>query len=273
MATVANTYVDRMDQPRGLSGTPFARAVDRWIYVFTAASFIVVTFTGFIPDSLMKIEMVKAGLRPPFPIVLHMHAVLMGTFLMLLLTQTVLVANGRCDLHRRVGLGAMVVVPLLVVVGFVLVPTMYAQVWHGAQAQPDNAGMQALLSRVDDIALLQLRIGVLFPLFIAIGLRARGRNAGFHKRMMILATAMAMPAAIDRITWLPHTIPESPVSPDLYVLAIVAPMFIWDVIRNRGVHKAYWVWLAVNIPFAIAVHSLWDTPWWHANVPHLMGVA
>jgi len=89
---------------------------------------------------------------------------------------------------------------------------------------------------------------------------------------MILATAMAMPAAIDRITWLPHTMPESPVSPDLYVLAIVAPMFIWDVIRNRGVHKAYWVWLAVNIPFAIVVHGLWDTPWWHATAPRVMGM-
>ena len=275
MATTANSFVDRMDQPRGLSGTPFARAVDRWIYVFTAVSFIVITLTGFIPDSLMKIEMVRVGARPPFPLVLHMHAVLMGSFLLLLLTQTVLVATGRCDLHRKVGLAAMVVVPALVLVGFVLVPTIYRSVWEAANFGPPavRGPMSEFLPRLDNIMLLQLRIGILFSLFIAIGLRARGRNAGFHKRMMILATAMALPAAFDRITWIPSTLPDSPLSPDVYVLLAVAPMFIWDVVRNRGVHKAYWVWLAVNIPFAIAVHGLWDTPWWHSMAPRIAGVA
>jgi hypothetical protein len=44
-------------------------------------SFIVITLTGFIPDSLQKIAAVQSGARPPFPVVLHMHAVLMGSFL------------------------------------------------------------------------------------------------------------------------------------------------------------------------------------------------
>ena len=120
--------------------------------------------------------------------------------------------------------------------------------------------------------LLQLRIAILFPLFIFIGLRARTGDAGFHKRMMILATAMALPAGIDRIPWLFHSMPGSPISPDLYTLVAIAPMFIWDVARNRRVHRAYWIWLAVNIPFAIAVHALWDTQWWHSIAPRLMGL-
>lgn len=120
--------------------------------------------------------------------------------------------------------------------------------------------------------LLQLRIGILFPLFLLIGLKARGRNAGMHKRMMILATAMALPAGIDRIPWLPATLPQSPLSPDLYTLLAVSPMFVWDVVRNRRVHEAYWIWLGVNLPFAVAVHGLWDTPWWHAAAARLMGV-
>jgi len=71
---------------------------------------------------------------------------------------------------------------------------------------------------------------------------------------------------------MPTTMPESPVAPDLYVLLSIAPMFLWDVIRNRRVHEAYWIWLAINIPFAIAVHGLWDTPWWHATAKQIMGV-
>jgi hypothetical protein len=90
--------------------------------------------------------------------------------------------------------------------------------------------------------------------------------------MMFLATVMALPAGIDRIPWLPSTMPGSPVTPDLYTLLAIAPMFLWDVIRNRSIHPAYVIWLALNLPFAIAVHGLWDTTWWHQMARQIMGV-
>jgi hypothetical protein len=90
--------------------------------------------------------------------------------------------------------------------------------------------------------------------------------------MMILATAMALPAGIDRISWLPTTMPNSPMAPDLYTLLAVSPMFVWDVVRNRSVHRAYWIWLAIGLPFAVIVHGLWDTEWWHNVAPRLMGL-
>lgn len=274
MATIADRFVDSNRRADVLSGTPRAHAIDRWIYVFTAASFVVITLTGFIPDSFAKIAAVEAGDRPPFPLVLHMHAVLMGSFLLLLLAQTWLMATGRCEYHMRLGLLAMVLAPALVVVGFILVPTMYHETWNALQSAPLDARekLQTAISRKDNIMLLQLRIGVLFPLFLAIGLRARGRNAGLHKRMMILATAMALPAGIDRISWLPTTLPASPMGPDLYTLLAVSPMFVWDVFRNRSIHRAYWIWLGVNLPFVFAVHGLWDKPWWHATARQLIGV-
>lgn len=274
MATIAGMFAERPRRPDVLSGTPRAHAIDRWIYVFTAASFIVIVLAGFIPDSIAKIAAVQTGERPPFPIVMHMHAVLMGSFLLLLLAQTWLMATGRREYHMRLGIAAFVLAPALVVVGFVLAPTIYHETWATLQSAPPQARekLQAAVSIKENILLLQLRIGILFPLFLAIGLRARGKNAGLHKRMMILATAMALPAGIDRISWLPATMPASPISPDLYTMLAVSPMFVWDVIRNRRVHEAYWIWLAVNLPFAVAVHGLWDTPWWHATARQIMGV-
>ena len=257
-----------------LSGTPRAHALDRWIFVIMALWFIAIALTGFIPDSLMKIEMVRAGQRPPFPLVLHMHAVLMGSFLLFLSAQTWLVATGRCAIHRRIGpIGAILAVAL-VIVGFVLVPTIYREVWGAAHFGPPpvRKAMSAFLPRLDNIALLQIRIGCLFPILLFLGLNARNGDSGFHKRMMIIAPATALPAAFDRITWLPTTFPDSPLAPDLYVLAAIAPMFLWDVIRNRRVHRAYWVFLAVAAPFIVVVHGVWDTAWWHATVPRIMGV-
>lgn len=274
MATIAEPISPIRRRQDHLSGTPRAHAIDRWIYVFTAASFIAIVLAGFIPSSLAKIAAVQAGERAPFPIVLHFHAALMGSFLLLLLAQTTLVALGRCDLHQRLGLLAMILAPALVIVGFILVPTTYRGVWEAAQAAPPEAQaqLQQLLRWVDNVMLLQLRIGILFPLFLIIGLRARRKDAGFHKRMMILATAMALPAGIDRIPWLPTTMPEGPMAPDLYTLLAVSPMFVWDMVRNRYVHRAYWTWLAIGLPFAVLVHGLWDTEWWHSVAPHVVGL-
>src|SRR5215210_1278649 len=273
MATIAGRLDEYGRRSDALSGTPRAHALDRWIFVFMAAWFIAIVLAGFIPDSLEKIAAVQTGERPPFPTVLHFHAVLMGSFLLLLLAQTTLAATGRIEQHRRLGLAGMVLAPALVIVGFILVPTNYHMLWDAAHSGPLATREQftGALNVWENIMLLQLRIGILFPLFLAIGLRARGGNAGLHKRMMILATAMALPAGIDRIPWLPSTMPGNPIAADLYTLLAVSPMFIWDVVRNRRVHPAYLIWLAIFIPTSVLQQMWWDTPFWHATARQLMG--
>ena len=274
MATVAEGFSFTERRPDLLSGTPRAHAVDRWIFVGMAVWFIAIVFTGFIPDSIMKVGMVRAGTRPPFPLVLHVHAVVMGSFLLLLLAQTVMMATGRCELHKRVGVASFVLVPVLVLVGLILAPTIYHQVWHLAQVAPADvqAKMQERLLELDNILLMQIRIGLLFPLLMAIALRARKSDVGIHKRMMFLATAMPLPAAIQRMHWLPTTVPASPLSIDLYILLAVSPMLVWDVVRNRRVHEAYWIWLGCWLPFAVLSNIAWNTPWWHATARAIMGV-
>ena len=256
------------------SQSALTNVIDRWIYVFMAVFFIAITLTGFIPDSLNQLAAVEAGGRPRFPVVLHLHAVFMGSFLLLVLAQTTLAATGRLHYHRRLGVTAFALAPAIVIAGFVLVPTMYHQVWNGMQAAPAEvqAGMQAFLRVFDDIMLLQIRIGIVFSLCILIALMSRKTDPGLHKRMIFLAIAPALPAAFDRMTWLPTTMPESPLATDLYVLMAVAPMFAWDLLRTRSVHRAYWIWLAFMVPSSLLIHSLWDTDWWHATAPRLVGL-
>jgi len=272
MTTVATARTRQTGYPG--FGNAATNAIDRWIYVFMAAFFILITLTGFIPDSIAKLAAVGAGQRPPFPGVLHVHAILMGSFLLLLFAQTTLAATGRLEYHQRLGVAAAVIAPALVVAGLILVPTMYHQIWDGMQVAPAEAkaGLQALLREFDNIMLAQIRIGTYFSLFVLIAFMARKNDPGLHKRMMFLAIAVALPAAFDRITWLPNTLPESPASVDLYVLVAVAPMFIWDLVRRRSIHKAYWIWLVFMVPSSILIHSLWDTNWWHATAPRLVGV-
>ena len=239
-----------------------------------AAWLIAIVLAGFIPDSLMKVEMVRTGARPPFPLVLHMHAVLMGSFLLMLLTQTWLMATGRRNMHMQLGIAGFVLAAGLVLVGAVLAPTMYYQTWNGLQAAQgaQRETLTQVLSIQENILLLQMRIGILFPLLLAIGFKARAGNSGLHKRMVIIGTAVAVEAGIARIPWLPTTMPEAPLSMDLFVLLSLAPMLAWDVIRNRRVHEAYWTALAVIVPAAILVEIAWNQPWWHATAKAIMGV-
>ena len=269
MATIAETAAEGVRRPDVLSGTPRAGTMDRWIYVFTAASFIAIVLAGFVPSSIEKAGAVRAGLRPPFPVVMHVHALLMGSFLLLLLAQTTLVAMGRQALHMRLGLASMVLAPAMVVAGFLLAATNYHSIWAAAQVRPE---MQPVVGILDNILLLQLRIGILFPILLWIGLRARRNEPGLHKRMMILATAVALPAGIDRIPWLPTTMPVSPLAADLYILLAVSPLLLWDLTRNRYLHRAWWIWLALLLPFAVLTNLLWNTEWWHGTARALMGV-
>jgi hypothetical protein len=100
----------------------------------------------------------------------------------------------------------------------------------------------------------------------------RSANSGFHKRMMMLAVAVPIAASIDRMWWLPSSFPQGTLSTDGYILLMVAPLFLWDVIRNRRVHEAYLVWLAIYLPTTLLMNHLWDTPGWHVAARHIMGV-
>lgn len=268
MASTANGLAGASEADSSLVGR-----IDRWIYVFMAALFVATTLAGFIPDSLAKIALVEAGQRPPFPPVLHVHAVLMGSWLLLLLAQTSLMATGNSAHHQKLGIVSFLLAPAIIATGILLVPTMYAQVWNAAASAPPEMAeqMRGELAIRSDIMLLQLRAGVLFGACVFLAVRARRVDSGFHKRMIILATLIPLPASIDRITWLQHTIPQSPLSADLYTLLWLSPMFVWDVFRLGRVHRAYIVWFALWLPASVVVHQLWGSGWWQATAPGLMG--
>jgi hypothetical protein len=222
MSTIAAPKAKQVEYRR--SESVLTNAIDRWIYVFMAAFFIAITLTGFVPDSFAKLAAIQAGERPPFPFVLHVHSVLMGLFLLLLLAQSLLAATGRLQYHQRLGYAAVVLAPAIVVAGFMLVPTMHQQMWAGLQAAPveARAGMQALVHLFNNIMLIQLRVGIVFPLLMFIAIMARNRDSG--------------------------------------------------VLRTRSIHKAYWIWLAFMLPSSILIHGLWDTSWWLATAPRLVGL-
>ncbi len=272
MAKVAGYDGLGMPLDDALSGSAREPWLDRWIFVVMAGWFIAITLTGFIPSSLSKIEMVRSGARPDFPIALHVHAVVMGAFLCLLLVQTWLAATGRQVYHARLGIVGAVLAIAIVVSAAVMIPTLYHETWDALQVAPPvaRAKLQATLYRSEGLLARQISLGILFSLFMTIALLARTRDSGLHKRMIFLAIGLAISAGASRIPWLP--IAPSLTSADLYSLAAISPLFVWDVVRNRRVHRAYVIWLAACLPFVAMVHLFFDAPWWHAIARRILGV-
>ena len=250
----------------------FARAADRWIYVVMAALFIVTILVGFVPDSIGLLASVKAGQRPPLPPILHAHAILMASWVLLLFAQTTLMAMGRSEQHKKLGLVAAVLLPLLIAAMIGVVE----EVWSLVASLPASAmspdALSALKADLSNTLLEQIRVVPLFAGLIAWALLVRRKDPQTHKRLMILATLLPLPAAIDRMEWLPATIPASPASIHLYSLLWLSPVLIYDIARRGRVHGAYVIGLALNLPFVVASEFLWGSPWWLATAPRLMGV-
>jgi hypothetical protein len=210
---------------------------------------------GFAPRSIGILE----GEMPNPPLVVHIHAAMMAMWLGILVTQATLAATGRRNAHKTFGLLTLIVGPCLVAAMIAVTMWRFDQRVELGQAV---AGANTLMA--------QMRSIFCFSVFFGWAIAVRKRDSETHKRMMILATVVLLPAAIFRITWLPTTMPGSYLAVHAYMLALLVPAFIYDIVRFGRLHRAYWIGLAILTPWLIAIHFLWSTPWWGETAKRIM---
>jgi hypothetical protein len=269
MASVIRTASQSASTP---AAQTLAGVIDRWIFVFMAGLFVLTALVGFVPEVIDRQTAIQAGQRPPWPIVAHLHAAVMGAWLLLLLAQSLLMANGRRAFHKQLGMTAVVMAPAVVVAGFFMMTTMYQFNWALLQAAPPGVA-EVKKKFLDSLVMEQVTTLLLFGGLVTWALLVRVTNPGMHKRLLILATVLPLVAAIDRIAWLPSSLPYSSLSPFLYTLLWIAPMFFWDLIRTGRVHRAYLVWGFLFVPTSLAIMQLWFSPWSIAVAERWMGVS
>ncbi len=242
---------------------------ERWFYAAMALLFMAVALAGFIPSSIEKVGLVQGGQRPPFPWFMHVHAVVMGTWLSLLAAQSLIVARGRVALHRKLGVASFVLLPVIVVMmGMMMLGTLI-----GLGSAPPGAVPAETKFFVTNLTIAQSQAIVLFPLFIGWALAVRKTDPAMHKRLMIFGTAVPLLAGIDRVTqtlgW--TSLPQSGDSMYLNLLVILMPALIFDVVRTGRLHRAYVYGLASIVPCFIMTHFLWGTAAWHGVVARVLG--
>lgn len=259
----------------GLEGPHRSGLVDRWIFVATALLIIAVVLTGFIPSSLTLLERVSSGTRGPISATLHLHAIFMGSWLLLLAIQAGLMANRRAWLHMRLGIVALLLVPAMVITGALLVPQSMAQVSERIAAMPPAPAdeLSFLLPMLNNIMLVQLSTAIVFPLLVGLGLYFRRRRPETHKRLMVFATATPLAAATDRLEFLPSTLPDNPATMLIYPLLVLLPLLAWDLSKGRKLDLAWKILAVVVVIRWLPVWLIWDSEWWAGAGPRLAGIS
>jgi hypothetical protein len=213
---------------------------------YVGISIVVATtvFTGFARTYFLKSYF---GSPPLIPL-LHLHGIVFTSWIVLLLTQTTLVAANRTDVHRRLGIVGGVIAVMIVVVGTM---TTIIRAKQGA-APPGGPPPLVFLA----IPLFDMLI---FSSLVTAGFYFR-RRPDVHKRLMVLATISILAAAIARLPFgiLKAGPPAFFGLTDLFIVACV----LYDLIARGRPHRAtVWggliIFLSQPLRLMIAGTSAW----------------
>lgn len=140
----------------------------------------VAVLMGFVPEVVDQVRTHNFD----YPFLTHVHALVFIGWLVLLTVQTALVRSHNLRLHRRLGVAATFMVPLMVVLGMIAVVSMYRRLFA-----PDFLPL-SLSMRIADM--------VSFAGAATAGLALRKKNPSAHKRLMLLATFCLAAAGFGR---------------------------------------------------------------------------
>ncbi len=161
---------------------------DRWFFTGMALAMAGVTFLGFAPSYFL------AGFHDgPTPVLtprIHVHGALCTAWILLLITQTRLIAAGRRDIHKLLGIAGAGLGAAIFVTGIFVAINSSRRVHTAATADTLADPYVFLIFGVTSVTM--------FALFATLGVLERRRPEA-HKRLMLLATANMVVPALARI--------------------------------------------------------------------------
>jgi FtsH-binding integral membrane protein len=181
--------------------------------------------------------------------IIHVHGALFSSWILFLLAQTTLVAAGRTDVHRRIGIAGFILACMMVVAG----------VWAGTNALARNFAPPGIDAKT--FYVIPITDMLVFAVLVFFAYRARFDSAA-HKRIIIIATVSLMIAAIAR--W-----PFPPVLGNPLAAALVSYLFLlmlaaYDLWSAHKIHRAT-IWASVFLIFIQQIRfPIGQTAAWHA---------
>mgnify|MGYP006909079812 CR=1 FL=1 len=195
--------------------------------------FALAAIIGFAPNSVA----ILTGQKTNPPLIIHVHAAAMSSWMALLAIQAWLMGTGRAKLHMKLGLTALFLAPLvlgLMTAIFVL------------QIQ---AGLTAPM-----ILLIQTKRLLGFAVCVGLALFWRKSRPEAHKRLLFLGTFAVLDAAFFRMGWLlpGYGHDNSFAVAHAYQLLLLVPFVVHDLRRLGRVHAVFLIGIPVLVAFEAA---------------------
>lgn len=176
MATIATAPSPR----RKREPFPVHRAADGNLFLLYVGLIWVAVLAGFGPEMVRRLS----SNATPFPIAVHVHALITVAWLGLLTSQTLLIRKRELRLHRKWGTGGAVLAAAVILVGL----------W--AALAFEKLAMSTPERRPHFLAIEWSNI-IEFGGLAAVAILTRKRPSA-HKRLILLATLSLTPAAFNR---------------------------------------------------------------------------
>jgi hypothetical protein len=235
--------------PQTVSARLSVRKYDRVFYASISIALAFTVFIGFGPTYYLRIlhltsmSTLSGG---PMTLLVHVHALLFSAWVLLFIVQTVLIAQHKAAIHRRLGIVGGVLALLMVVVGTLTALKMAARGSAPAGVDPQ----QFLMIPLSDMAF--------FGGFVALALLLRA-NREAHKRLMLLAYVCIVVAAVAR---LPGVLPLGPLGFFALAFLFILAGALYDIASRGRVHPVY-LWggaiLVISVPLRLAISG--TEPW------------
>lgn len=226
-------------------------------YVRMAWVCLAIAVIGFAPTYWMPLVRGTFDGRP----IAHLHALVFYGWTLFFISQASLVSRRRIARHRELGVFGVALATAMLFVGLgVALSSLQAAVGTSAEA---------VVRRFTIVPVVGI---ILFASLVAAAL-VNVRRPDTHKRLMLVATAATLQAAVGRLFVLafappagdgPRVPPPVPVTipAGLMVDLLIVAGMIYDKRTRGSVHPAYWIGGGVVIAVQVLIAPLSETAAW-----------
>jgi len=227
-------------------------------FVWIGALCVFFAFGGFTPTYFAP--MASGSLRSLNPAV-HIHGILFFAWTLLLLLQSTLVASRKVALHRSLGLIGISLASAMVIFGAIV--NLSA---NGARIEAGE------IDRGYAFGLIGISQVFAFGIMFAIAIRNISRK-DYHRRWMLFATTMILPAAVARLYFPLFGFGQTPTWVTLATVNIVPIACVIYDLRTQGrLHNATIIGVPIIVFLQIAARSLDESSVWRITYDGLLSL-
>ncbi len=219
-----------------LVARPVRTRTDDIYFVGISIAMLITVVAGFSRSYFFK-----GMFFAPLPsLLIHIHGAIFSSWIILFVTQTVLVARRNIRLHRKLGYAGAVIAALMVILG------VTATLWSVGKGHTPSIFTPPMFLALNGLGILY------FGTFVAWAVAKRNHPA-IHKRLMLFATFNLLPPATTRLfTFIFHAPALNTVTLFVFILSVV----VFDVVVRRKPYAVTIIGTLVDLstfPLAVAL--------------------